>query len=117
MKLQISKNKFFLKPEWTIWVAQTQQFPGITAGTFFERTMVLTVIALFTTSSAQERTICCDGLLCGIDIDFGFESLQGALIQPDQTTAGSIQVSDQRNDQRDSDRKKNQCQPKARCER
>src|SRR5580693_2487736 len=70
-----------------------------------------------TTSSAWEATISCDGLLCSFDIHVGLESLQGTLIEPDQTTAGSIQISDQRNDQRDSDGEKNQRQPKARCQR
>ena len=72
---------------------------------------------LLTTSSAWEVTISCDGLLCSFDIHVGLESLQGTLIEPDQTTAGSIQISDQRNDQRDSDGEKNQRQPKARCQR
>jgi hypothetical protein len=72
---------------------------------------------LLTTSSAWEATISCDGLLCSFDVHVGLESLQGTLIEPDQTTAGSIQISDQRNDQRDSDGEKNQRQPKARCQR
>ena len=50
---------------------------------------------------------CCNGL-CSSDVHLGLESLQGSLVQPDQTTAGSIQVSDQRNDQRDCDREKYQ---------
>jgi len=62
---------------------------------------------LLTTSSAWESTNSCDGLLCSFDIHVGLESLQGTLIEPDQTTAGSIQISDQRNDQRDSDGEKN----------
>jgi hypothetical protein len=59
----------------------------------------------------------CDGLLCSFDIHVGLESLQGMLIEPDQATAGSVQISDQRNDQSDGDREKNQRQPKARCQR
>ena len=56
-------------------------------------------------------------LLCSFHVDVGLESLQRALIEPDETTAGSIQVSDQCDDQRDSDREKNQSQPKTRCQR
>ena len=63
------------------------------------------------------RRSSCDGLLCSFDIYVGLESLQGTLIELDQATAGSIQISDQCNDQRDCDREKNQRQPKARCQR
>ena len=40
------------------------------------------------------------------------ESLHGALIESDQTAAGSVQIGDQGDDKRDRDRNEDQRQPK-----
>ena len=67
----------------------------------------------------EERT---DGRVCheelcfevlNFDTHVSFEALHGALIESDQTAAGSVQIGDQGDDKRDRDRNEDQRQPKS----